>query len=141
MSKQPEALRLADALEQFRREAGFGGDGNTAKTIAELRRLHSLNAELEAQVNALRSDVGKYQWKPMRKAPRDGLAVLVLIEGSDIPRAVRWLSGRDDRHATKKTTGPGWYMTWDGTPIADHSGPRFWMYCPDDPDVTKWRQK
>lgn len=73
-------------------------------------------------------------WQSMRKAPKDGTAVLVLVEGSDIPRAARWLRGTDDPHATEDTAGPGWHLTWDGTPIAQHDGPRYWMHCPDDPD-------
>lgn len=40
MNKQPEALRLADALEKF----GYAETDELA--AAELRRLHALNAEL-----------------------------------------------------------------------------------------------
>lgn len=74
-------------------------------------------------------------WRPMRTAPKDGTAVLVLVEGSDVPRAVRWLAGPDAQHATAETIGPGWYMTWDGTRVQAYDGPRYWMPCPDDPDA------
>lgn len=70
-------------------------------------------------------------WQPMRKAPRDGTAVLVLMDGSDIPHAVRWLTFDDDR----ATAGTGWYMTWDNYKLRDSDGPRYWMHCPDDPDA------
>lgn len=87
--------------------------------------------ELQAEVDAITSP-----WNPMRTAPKDGFAVLVLVDGSDIPRAARWLRGPDDPHATEMTAGPGWHLTWDGTPVPEHDGPRYWMHCPDDPDAT-----
>ncbi len=43
MSTQPEALRLADDLEAF---AAHGGGAMDRRAAAELRRLHSVNAEL-----------------------------------------------------------------------------------------------
>jgi hypothetical protein len=42
MSEQPEALRLADALEAW----ALGKPTNHREAAAELRRLHSTNAEL-----------------------------------------------------------------------------------------------
>ena len=86
--------------------------------------------ELQAKVDAITSP-----WRPMRTAPKDGVAVLVLVEGSDIPRAARWLRGPSDPHATEMTAGPGWHLTWDGTPIPEHDGPRYWRHCPDDPEA------
>ncbi len=73
-------------------------------------------------------------WQSMKTAPKDGAAVLVLLDASDIPHAARWLSGPDDRRATEETTRAGWHLTWDGSPIEEHDGPRYWMHCPDDPD-------
>ena len=73
-------------------------------------------------------------WQSMKTAPKDGTAVLVLLDASDIPHAARWLRGPDDARATEETTGAGWHLTWDGSPIAEHDGPRYWMHCPDDPD-------
>ena len=71
----------------------------------------------------------------MKTAPKDGWGVLVLLEGSDMPHGARWLRGKDDPHATEATEGPGWHLTWDGSPVAPHDGPRYWMHCPDDPDA------
>lgn len=67
-------------------------------------------------------------WQPMRTAPKDGTAVLVLLEGSNIPYAVRWEEG----------SGPlggeaGWHMTWDGHHLSPYDGPRCWMACPAEP--------
>ena len=73
-------------------------------------------------------------WQSMKTAPKDGAAVLVLLDASNIPHAARWLSGPDDRRATEETTRAGWHLTWDGSPIEEHDGPRYWMHCPDDPD-------
>lgn len=44
MSTQPEALRLADALEEL--DAQFSHTGLCGEAAAELRRLHALNQEL-----------------------------------------------------------------------------------------------
>lgn len=86
--------------------------------------------ELQTKVDAIASP-----WQPMKTAPKDGWAVLVLLNGGDVPHAARWLRGADDPHATRETTGPGWHLTWDGSPVAEHDGPRYWMPCPDDPDA------
>lgn len=86
--------------------------------------------ELQARIDAIACP-----WMPMRTAPTDGTVVMVLVQDSDVPRAARWLRGPDDPHATEYTAGPGWHMAWDGTPIPDHDGPRYWMYCPSDPDA------
>lgn len=61
-------------------------------------------------------------WKPMRTAPKDGTAVLALLEASDVPHAVRWASD-------------GWEMTWDAHRLGDADGPRYWMEIPHDPDA------
>ena len=53
MSKQPEALRLADALDRLIVDALLSQDGNTAKTSAELRRLHALCDESRNVVRGL----------------------------------------------------------------------------------------
>ena len=85
--------------------------------------------ELQAKVDAAESP-----WQPMKTAPKDGWGVLVLLEGSDMPHGARWLRGKDDPHATEATEGPGWHLVWDGSPVPEHDGPRYWMHCPDDPD-------
>lgn len=74
-------------------------------------------------------------WQPMKTAPKDGTAVLVLLDGSDIPHAVRWINGPESPHYVKKLMDvPGWHITWDASPLSILSGPRYWMHCPDDPD-------
>ena len=64
--KQPEALRLADALDERRvtrwvhatgetpRSSGYAVDAECAQAAAELRRLHAVNAEM---LGALRGAV------------------------------------------------------------------------------------
>ncbi len=94
--------------------------------IQAARHMENLQDEVDAIISP---------WQPMRTAPKDGLAVLVLLEGSDIPKTARWRRGLNDPHATEKTAGPGWHLTWDGTPIPEHDGPRYWMHIPDDPDA------
>ena len=119
--------RFAGALRRHAHDLDVAG----ARPVqAEMIRQAARHMEEQQQaVDAVRSP-----WQPMRTAPKDGLAVLVLVEGSDIPRAARWLCGPGDRHATELTTGPGWHLTWDGTPVSEHDGPRYWMHCPADPD-------
>lgn len=51
MNKQPEALRLADALEKF----GYAETDELA--AAELRRLHALNDELLLALQALADSI------------------------------------------------------------------------------------
>jgi hypothetical protein len=62
----------------------------------------------------------------MGTAPKDGTAVLVLLNGSDVPHAARWLN---DTNSVS-----GWYLVWDHCLISEYDGPRYWMHCPDDPD-------
>ena len=54
MSKQPTALRLADALEAWT----LGKPTRHHKAAAELRRLHSVNAELLERLKLARSIIG-----------------------------------------------------------------------------------
>ena len=52
MTDQPEALRLADALDEY--AAQFGGHSNAA---AELRRLHEENARLKTVMVAAAEEI------------------------------------------------------------------------------------
>lgn len=70
-------------------------------------------------------------WQPMKTAPMDGTTVLALLDGSDIPHAVRWLPAGHDEGGGQE----GWHMTWDGYALTANDGPRYWMPCPDDPDA------
>ncbi len=78
-------------------------------------------------------DAIPHPWQRMTTAPKDGTAVLVLLCGSDIPNALRWLESCDDRG--RETTG--WHMTWDGHRITRADGPRYWMPIPEDPDAMR----
>lgn len=101
---------------------------------AAIRALLDERDRLAKEVERMRADAERYRWRPMRTAPKDGTAVLVLVDGSDIPRAVGWISSPEDSRATAEFSTAGWYMTWDSTRINDFEGPRYWMRCPDDPD-------
>ena len=62
MDKQPEALLLADALEQAEAWPPSNFDAApTSEAAAELRRLHALNAEL---VEALRKALNEFSCLP-----------------------------------------------------------------------------
>jgi hypothetical protein len=114
----------------LRRHAGFW-EKQAMPVQAECSRHAAQHMELlQAKVDAIASP-----WQPMKTAPKDGTVVLVLLDGSDIPNPARWLSGPDDPNAYEQTTGPGWHLTWDGWPIPEHDGPRYWMDCPIDPDA------
>jgi len=78
-------------------------------------------------------DAIPHPWQRMTTAPKDGTAVLVLLCGSDIPNALRWLESCDDRG--RETTG--WHMTWDGHRITRADGLRYWMPIPEDPDAMR----
>jgi len=78
-------------------------------------------------------DAIPHPWQRMTTAPKDGTAVLVLLCGSDIPNALRWLESCDDRG--RETTGR--HMTWDGHRITRADGPRYWMPIPEDPDAMR----
>ena len=79
-----------------------------------------------ARVLAAASEPMTNPWQPMKTAPKDGTAVLVLLVGSDVPHAARWL---------RVNGAPGWHRVWDGWRVPAQDGPRYWMHCPDDPDV------
>lgn len=70
-------------------------------------------------------------WQPMKTAPKDGTAVLALLDGADIPHAVRWLQADDPRGSGAE----GWHITWDSAKVSEHYQLRYWMHCPDDPDA------
>lgn len=49
MTQQPEALRLADAMQEL--DGLFSRTGACGEAAAELRRLHEVNAELVSALN------------------------------------------------------------------------------------------
>ena len=56
MSKQPEALRMADNLDYLVEIGDYAG--TAADAAAELRRLHAVNQELLAALNAMLTHMG-----------------------------------------------------------------------------------
>lgn len=92
------------------------------------------HAGLDAAIAALSQPAASQEtpWRTMRSAPKDGTAIMVLVEASDIPLAVRWRDSDDARFEH----GAGWYMTWDDTFVEPHDGPRYWAPIGPDPDDT-----
>ena len=66
-------------------------------------------------------DAWAQPWKPMQTAPKDGTAVLVMLEGSDLAHAARWIDGPASPHVTMDNQAPG-----------------FWMAIPDDPEAQNY---
>ena len=67
------------------------------------------------------------KWEPIETAPKDGTAVLALIEGSDIPQSVRYRNG-------------GWKICWDDYRIAGIDGPTHWMPIPSADDLSALKE-
>ena len=74
-------------------------------------------------------------WRSMRTAPKDGGAILVLLEDSDVAHAARWIDGPTSPYATSDFERAGWHLTWDTWRVPEHDGPRYWMPIPADPDA------
>lgn len=91
-------------------------------TMEDLPSVRALVRKVEAALS--QAPAVAHGWRPMRTAPKDGTAILVLIEASDVPYAVRWDCAHDH----------GWLMTWDNYRLSPADGPRYWMPCPADPD-------
>lgn len=120
--------RYTGALRNYAHDLDIAGK---RPVLADVLRQAARHIEkLQAAVNAVQSP-----WQPMKTAPKDGTAVLVLLDGSDIPHAARWLRGPDDMNATETTVSAGWHLIWDGWKVPEHDGPRYWMHCPYDPDA------
>lgn len=64
-------------------------------------------------------------WQPMKTAPKDGTAVLLILKGSRHPVPAKW----SPRIAK-------WVVTWDDVVLPDFQA-RYWMPIPDDPDERK----
>lgn len=138
----PTIARAAELLDEsaaaLRVYHIFGGDWDDEH---EAREAHDEMMQVAADLRAMLAaapqppaSVSQWPaWQPMRTAPRDGTPVLLLLNGSDIPHAARWLSGPDDPRATDETTKPGWYFTWDGYQVTEYDGPAYWMPLPPDP--------
>ena len=99
-------LKLRGKVERLTRERGLEHD--TAN------RFMWENNALREQVATLTAAL---EWQPIETAPKDGTAILVIIEGSDVPHPVRFNNG-------------SWKMVWDGYRIKMYDGPLCWMHCP-----------
>ena len=76
MSKQPEALRLAEKMESYKLCSGYAW--HCHKAAAELRRLHEVNAELLEALKAIKdhpntryeveAQLGESTWNAIAKA-------------------------------------------------------------------------
>ena len=60
-------------------------------------------------------------WRPMSSAPKDGTAILALLEGCAFAHTIRW---RDE----------GWVKVWGGYYLNGAAAPRYWVPVPDAPD-------
>lgn len=93
MNTQPDALRLADALENLRRWHELTDD-DCDEAAAELRRLHELNVDKTEIIAALRAlnqelrkalidltETGAEAWGEDRPCVRIGLAVIAKTQG------------------------------------------------------------
>lgn len=139
----PTLTRAAELLEIEAKDLrlsivdrnGEWGDQKNAREVHD--EMMQVAADLRAMIAAAPqppASVSQWPaWQPMRTAPRDGTPVLLLLNGSDIPHAARWLSGPDDPRATDETTKPGWYFTWDGYQVTEYDGPTYWIPLPPDP--------
>lgn len=79
------------------------------------------------------------RYKPMKDAPKDGTAILALLEGSNIPLPIRWWP-KGHKLAER---GAGWYVTWDGHALQPADGPRGWLPIPTEwlPETEpQWQQ-
>ncbi len=78
------------------------------------------------QMQAELDDSTASPWQSMRSAPKDGTAILALLESSDIAHAIRWSGNCHDEC---------WVIVWAGHQLTESDDPRYWMAIPDDPDA------
>jgi hypothetical protein len=108
------------SVRRFSRDASLLAD---SKLLAAAPKLLAEVIRLRSDLSALKS------WRQMQAAPKDGEAVMVLLAGSDVPHAARWL----DAGHKFAVNGAGWHIVWDLSPVASCDGPRYWMPIPDSP--------
>jgi len=82
MTKQPEALRLADDIEDIQGLDSIDGT-IVDKAAAELRRLHEVNVELLAALNSLLLAAGMKDPQPWRDARADVVELLRKVTGEN----------------------------------------------------------
>ena len=131
----PSHTIMVDCIERWHSEISFERNCTrivlkTGGSILVGNSLEQVEGMVKAALQPLANVSQWPAWQPMRMAPRDGTPVLLLLNGSDIPHAARWLSGPDDPRATDETTKPGWYFTWDGSQVTEYDGPTYWIPLP-----------
>jgi len=94
------------------------------RAVLEAAGIKVPDGRLLAQIVQVAAPTQADGWQPMKTAPKDGAAVMALLEASDIPHAVKWC---ESDHFLAEGRGAGWYMTWDSTKIQPHDGPCYWM--------------
>lgn len=68
-----------------------------------------------------------YGWRNIETAPKDGTAIMILFEDSDIPSIARWDDARGMDYY------PCWVVTWDGHHFGKFDRPTHWMPLPPSP--------
>ena len=66
------------------------------------------------------------QWRGIESAPRDGTAIIMLLDGSDIPHSVRWICNGEIPGIDED----GWYMVWDHYHLGSADIPTGWLPLP-----------
>ncbi|MBN9576165.1 MAG: DUF551 domain-containing protein [Alicycliphilus denitrificans] len=144
-AKQPDALRLADAIDPFSRTGA--PDHLTSKVAAEeLRRQHARIADLEAQLSAI--GAGGVEplrprqclhgisepsgWRDIETAPKDGTYLLLWEQYSTNPFVGCWDFGSwSVSHEHVDAEGG-----WDGANVVDSISQdciTHWMKLPESP--------
>ena len=117
-----EQKALRDLIGLY--QASFGAILNAADTIRRVVSAPPTITDDKAHHNRLLKapvGIGGLPWLRMKEAPKDGTAILALMEASDDPHTIRWFNG-------------GWEMVWDAYRLSHADGPRFWMPVPRDPE-------
>lgn len=82
-------------------------------------------------------------YRYMNSAPRGGKTVLLLLRGSSIPHAARFIWDAQRPRWTplgeRQLETTGWVLVADGRHVEAKEGPRYWMPVPADPDPNEDR--
>jgi hypothetical protein len=124
-----KALRLAYQLGQtYWQQADSESYKENAKSDATALRFKDL---LDSTSLEIRQQLAKpaVEWMPIKDAPKDGTAILVMIIDSDLVYTVAWREEAENSE-TKDGLGVGWRLTWDGYFFREHEYPTHWMPLP-----------
>lgn len=75
------------------------------------------------------ADAPESNWQPIDTAPKDGSLILAIVQGSDVPKVLGWLTEPISKE-NKDGRGVGWRMSWDSYLFEDESAPISWMPLP-----------